>query len=222
MEPRLLEFKRITEKNIEDAEQMVIGDQTYGTEGQAIEDIFKKHTKNDDISIVMMKICLLDFTNGTNINKHRKKISLYEIAKKITDIKNIDSRIEEGDPKVVNEIAKCIDKATGDELVNLFSFASKFCHYHNKHGYGKDDYSIFDSVVQAVLPVYFEKDITRSQIEKWRKDYNYKAFNDFIGEKLEKMQINIDGRRGKFDHFLWYPNKDKMPIRKKDMIIWID
>ena len=108
MEPRLLEFKRITEKNIEDAEQMVIGDQTYGTEGHAIEDIFKKHTKNDDISIVMMKICLLDFTNGTNINKHRKKISLYEIAKKITDIKNIDSRIEEGDPKVVNEIAKCI------------------------------------------------------------------------------------------------------------------
>lgn len=218
---KTLTFKRITSENLENTENKVINDPLYGTEGVAIEKIFKDYVKNTDVHIVMMKICLLDFTNGTNINKHRKKISLYEIAKKITEINNIDERIEKGDSSVVNEIAKCVHKETKEELVNLFSFASKFCHYHNRYGYNKDDYSIFDSVVQAVLPVYFN-DITYSKIEKWRKNYNYQEFNDFIGEKLDTLGLQISGRRFKFDHFLWYPNKDKMPIRKKDVIVWDD
>lgn len=218
---KTLTFKRITSENLENAENQVINDPLYGTEGVAIEKIFKDYAKNTDVHIVMMKICLLDFTNGTNINKHRKKISLYEIAKKITEIKNIDRRIEKGDPSVVNEIAKCVHKETKQELVNLFSFASKFCHYHNRYGYGKDDYSIFDSVVQAVLPVYFD-DITHSQIENWRKDYQYEKFNQFIGDKLGDLKIPIEGKRFKLDHFLWYPNKDKMPIRKKDIVVWED
>lgn len=218
--PKDIEFKRITEENLENAENMVISDPLYGTEGKAIEKIFKDYKENNDIQVVMMKICLLDFTNGTNINKHRSKISLYEIARKITLIDNVDKRIEDGDPTVVNEIARCVD-ATDEELVNLFSFASKYCHYHNKYSYEKDDYSIFDSVVQTVLPIYFKGKITRAKIESWRKNYKYENFNKFIGDRLDELNISVTGRRRKFDHFLWYLNKDKMPIRQKDNVIWV-
>ena len=52
------------------------------------------------------------------------------------------------------------------------SFASKFCHYHNRYGYNKDDYSIFDSVVQAVLMTisYAKQYRYISIIMSWEKE----------------------------------------------------
>lgn len=147
-----------------------------------------------------MKIGLIDVTNSTNISRYKKCISVVDLAQVIVSIPNIDYRIKNGDPSVVNLIAK----NNGD--INLFSFASKYCCYHNRNIYDKDDYSIYDSVLRNYLPLYFN-DITKSQFEKWVKSFNYKAYNDYISAKLDELSIFTEYRKRKFDHFVWSLNR---------------
>ena len=118
----------------------------------------------------------------------------------IVKIKDIDKRIKDGDPEVVNEIARCNGK------INLFSFASKYCCYHNKNVYEKDDYSILDTILRDSLPRYFD-DVTSRQIEKWQKSFDYKKYNDYITTKLDELGITLDYKKRKFDHFVWYTNR---------------
>ena len=147
-----------------------------------------------------MKIGLIDITNSTHLSQYKNKISMVELSNIIAAIPNIDARIQMGDPEVVNEIARSNGK------INLFSFASKYCCYHNRNLYGKDDYSILDTVLKKYLPRYFD-DITKSQIQKWQDRYQYKEYNDYITRKLDELGIHTENRKRKFDHFVWYKNR---------------
>ena len=189
----------ITEENIEKVHREVLEAISYGKEEIIIHDVLNKFPKNDDINVIAMKIAVIDVTNSTQLSRYKNKISLYELANIILNIDNFDERIKNGDPELVNIISKSNGK------INLFSFASKYCTYHNNEIYGKDDYSIFDSVVRKMLPKY--SNISLSQIEKWRKNHHYKAFNDSITKLLDDNNIHIKFRKRKFDHFLWFPNK---------------
>lgn len=189
----------ITEENIEKVHREVLESISYGKEENIIHDVLNKFPKNDDINVIAMKIAVIDVTNSTQLSRYKNKISLYELANIILNIDNFDERVKNGDPELVNIISKSNGK------INLFSFASKYCTYHNNEIYGKDDYSIFDSVVRKMLPKY--SNISLSQIEKWRKNHDYKSFNDSITKLLDDNNIHIKFRKRKFDHFLWFPNK---------------
>ena len=125
---------------------------------------------------------------------------MVELADIISSIPDIDARIAIGDPEIVNKIAKSNGK------VNLFSFASKYCCYHSRNLYERDDYSILDTVLKEYLPRYFD-DITRGQIQKWQDSFNYQAYNDYISKKLDEYGITVSYRKRKFDHFVWYKNR---------------
>ena len=185
----------LTNDLIEEGHREVKATYNYGKEDDIITNCFKNFPLNNDVTIVAMKIGLIDITNSTHISQHKSKISVVELAECIVNIKNIDERIKNGDPEVVNEIAKSNGK------INLMSFASKYCCYHNKNLYGRDDYSILDTVVKKSLHKYFD-DINTSDIQKWQNDYNYKAYNDYITNKLNKLNINITFRKRKFDHYI--------------------
>lgn len=191
---------KITNENLDKVYKEVLADEAYGKEDKLITDAFSKYPKNNDIAIIALKIGLIDITNSTNISRYKSKISVVELAEHIAGIKDIDKRIADGDPTVVEEIAG----ANGN--INLFSFASKYCCYHNRNVYGRDDYSIFDTVLMETLPMYFD-DIKKSKIESWRADRKYKLYNDFITKKLDELNITTSYRRRKFDYFVWYPNK---------------
>lgn len=190
----------ITNESIEEAHNKVKISDNYGREDDLITDCFMRFPKNDDVNIVAMKVGLIDITNSTHISQYKSKISVVELAESIVSIKNIDERIKFGDPEVVNEIAKNNGK------INLFSFASKYCCYHNKNLYGKDDYSILDTVLKKSLPKYFD-DITKTKIQRWQDNFQYKEYNDYITRKLDELEIKIEYRKRKFDHFIWYYNK---------------
>lgn len=191
---------KITNEIIEEVHLQVINSDSYGKENELITDCFKRFPNNEDITIVAMKIGLIDITNSTHVSQHKSLISAVELAESIVNIKNIDERIAKGDPEVVNEIARSNGK------INLFSFATKYCCYHNVNLYNRDDYSILDTVVKESLPLYFD-DISKSQIQKWQDNFEYKKYNDFINKKLDELGINIDFRKRKFDHYIWYKNK---------------
>lgn len=190
----------ITNEAMEEAEALVQGIENYGPENELITRCLQKFPKNIDSDVVAMKIGLIDITNSTHLSQHKSKISMVELANIIATIPNIDARIEAGDPEVVNEIARSNGK------INLFSFASKYCCYHNRNLYGRDEYSILDTVLKEYLPRYF-CDISKGQIQKWQDGFDYKAYNDYITRKLDEYGITVEHRKRKFDHFVWYKNR---------------
>lgn len=195
------QYLEITESNIEKIDKLV-NKSYYGDENKIIHDMLNKFPKNDNLTIIAMKIATIDVTNSTHLSQYKEKVSLYDLADFILNIKDFDKRVKAGDPRLVEEIAKNNGK------INLFSFASKYCTYHNVEIYQNDDYSIFDGIVKKMLPIY-NSDITTGKIERWRQTYNYVDFNNAIRELLDSKNINIKGRRRKFDHFMWYPNRKK-------------
>lgn|SRR5574344_456322 len=190
----------ISNETIEDANRDVEQSDNYGPENKLITSCLRKFPYNTDIDIVAMKIGLIDITNSTHLSQHKSKINMCEFSERIAKIPNIDERLKNGDPEVVNEIAKSNGK------INLFSFATKYCCYHNRNLYGKDDYSILDNVLKEYLPRYFH-DVTKSQIQKWQNSYDYKSYNDYITKKLDELGITIEFRKRKFDHFVWFKNR---------------
>lgn len=190
----------ISDETLEEIEALVQGTDNYGPENELITRCLKKFPLNTDPDVVAMKVGLIDITNSTHLSQHKSKISMVELANIIAAIPDVDERIKNGDPEVVNIIAR------SNGRINLFSFASKYCCYHNSNLYGRDDFSILDTVLKEYLPKYFA-DVTKGQIQKWQDSFNYKAYNDYITGKLEELGITAENKKRKFDHFVWYLNR---------------
>ncbi len=186
-------------KDLHEGHNDVLSDDKYGKEYRLIEDVLKKYPNNKTIEDVACKIAVIDFTNSTNLRQN--KINLYTLAKIITNI-DFDAKVAKGDVSLVSDIiSKC--------PVKLYSFASKYCCYHNTFLYNRDDYSIYDSVVKKHLPEYATEKLPAS---KWRKNFNYETFNQYIGDLLDEYGITAatePQRRRLFDHYVWYKNRNK-------------
>ena len=182
-------------KDLHEVHNDVISNYKYGKEYRLIESVLKKYPNNKTIEDVACKIAVIDFTNSTNLHF----FNLYTLAEIITSI-NFDARVAGGDVSLVSDIiSKC--------PVKLYSFASKYCCYHNTFLYNRDDYSIYDSVVKKHLPEYATEKLPAS---KWRKNFNYETFNQYIGDLLDEYGITAatePQRRRLFDHYVWYKNK---------------
>ena len=86
------------------------------------------------------------------------------------------------------------------------SFRKQNFNRDTKNFYGRDDYSIFDSVLKKSLPRYFN-DITKAEIQHWKNSIDYKTYNDYITKKFNELNITIKFRKRKFDHFVWFQNR---------------
>lgn len=200
--PHEQQYLPLTEENIEKQHKVVGASSNYGKEGLIIHDVLNAFPLHNDLNTIAMKIAVIDVTNSTHLSQYKSRLSLYDLAKVILEIPNFDDRLAEGDPELVNIIARNIG------AVNMFSFASKYCTYHNVEVYGRDDYSIFDGIVKNTLPHYIQG-LTTNKIDTWRRSFDYEAFNECVGKLLDENNIHIPFRRRKFDHFLWYANRKK-------------
>ncbi len=96
---------------------------------------------------------------------------------------------------------------------NLFSFASKYCHYHNALVYNRDDYAKYDTIVHDCLPLYLQKAgitlrgrrITPHTLNSLRQKYDYATFNQLIDQILES--VTIPKKKLMFDYMMWYYNR---------------
>ena len=190
----------LTEENIEKQHKFVGASSNYGKEGLIIHDVLNAFPLHNDLNTIAMKIAVIDVTNSTHLSQYKSRLSLYDLAKVILEIPNFDDRLAKGAPELVNIIARNIG------AVNMFSFASKYCTYHNVEVYGRDDYSIFDGIVKNTLPHYIQG-LTTNKIDTWRRSFDYKTFNECVGKLLDENNIHIPFRRRKLDHFLWYANR---------------
>lgn len=193
-------YLSLTEENIEKQHKFVGASSNYGKEGLIIHDVLNAFPLHNDLNTIAMKIAVIDVTNSTHLSQYKSRLSLYDLAKVILEIPNFDDQLAKGDPQLINIIARNIG------AVNMFSFASKYCTYHNVEVCGRDDYSIFDGIVKNTLPHYIQG-LTTNKIDTWRRSFDYEAFNECVGKLLDENNIHIPFRRRKLDHFLWYANR---------------
>lgn len=204
-------IKDLDNKILDEAyDKAVVKDHTYSNENKLIKDVLLRFPDNNDVNIVAMKIALIDVTNSTHLHQYKTNINLLELAEFITN-KNLDfdNRVKLGDESLVVDIAKNIGK------INLFSFASKYCFYHNTMLYKKDDYAKFDGIVKDCLPLYAQKynvsykdeKLTTRTLENLRKTFNYSEFKKIVKDVLKS--ITTSNKIAKFDAVMWYYNRSK-------------
>jgi hypothetical protein len=197
---------KITKKMLEDNYNDVVNDDRYGYAMKRVCSVFKEYPLNTEDNIITIKIALLDLTHSTNLSKNFSNIELKDIVSKIksTEI-NFDKRVENGDPSLVSELSKWSKEEKG---VNLFSFFSKYCLYHNYGAYDNDDYVIYDSVLKENIRKY--NSATPYKINKLRENFDYEEYKKIINDIIEENKLEkVDKVRRKIDLLIWYPNRKK-------------
>lgn len=145
---------------------------------------------NDNIEDILLKCSTLNDFYSTNI------YSIYPVAKHILDL-HIDSRISDGDEKLVDDIKNI---TIGDKTKSFYSFATKYCSHHNP-----TDYPIYDSYVDKVLR-YFKGIDGFSDFD----DSDLKCYSCFKRILLDFRRFyNLEVYNLKqIDQYLWQLGKD--------------
>ncbi len=206
-------IEKITNEDLELYAKKVKEDKRYGNENLLIQNAFTQLPYNHDISVVAMKIALIDITNGTNLSRNLGKDGgLYRLANKITKI-HFDERVQKGDFSLVEELAIWTKQEIGK---NLFSFITKYCLYHNINCYDKDDFAIYDSVVCKNLHKYISKEeyrnitgkkLYKNSFTKLKDEMNYQEYMNIIDYIIHKNNITVSKAHRKLDWYIWYKNK---------------
>ena len=166
----------------------------YVWQESSLDKLFHKDYKyNTDLNEILIKCsCLNDFYS-TNI------FSIYPIAKKIFEL-NIDKRLKEGDPTLVNDIAHI---TINDKEKYFYSFASKYCSHHNNI-----EFPIYDYFVDRMLMYFKKKDKFSSFTQADLKDYV--KFKKILIEFKKYYNIDEYNLRD-IDKYLWIAGKEYFP-----------
>lgn len=207
--------------------QDIYGDSRYGIDNGFTQKSLEKYPSNTDSAVIAMKIAIVDMENSTQLSrllgeKGTRNINLKDIVGKIQSIP-FDERVARGDLSLVSELSLW-SSSLG---LNLFSFFSKYCTYHNTYVYHKDDFSIFDKVVKEHLGDYlsmadcrefFGADIklrkgqtvtkfVDGKIEAMRQSCDYGQYVRLVDFLLQKHCIARPNKRRELDWFIWYRNR---------------
>lgn len=211
---------KFTKDDFDIVETEIKNSQRYGYDIDAR--ILKAYPDNNDEQIVAMKIALIDMLNSTHLSLHLGKISLKEIIEKLMDTTtDFDNRCKKGELSLVSELIEwSINKG-----VNLFSFFSKYCVFHNYYVYNRDDFVIYDAVLRKHLGDYISKtdyqalfNVTlknktqiHNEIDCMRKDKKngYINYLKLINEILDLNNIDEEfpKRHRKLDQLIWWRNR---------------
>ena len=168
--------------------------------------------KNDNLEEVLLKCATINTFSSTNV------FDLLSVANHIVDLQ-IDERLAYKDLSLVNDIAKI---EIGGKEHNFYSFASKYCHYHNP-----ETYAIYDRYVDKVLCLFLKEfcNIRGEQlreydefilvIKEFRQHYN---LDNLSLEDLDKYLWQLG--RWYFNPYLtykYYNREDENPFPSKDI-----
>jgi len=169
--------------------------ENYTLQENALEKLFNRtYPQNTEIEDVLIKVSSLNDFYSTNI------FSPFTVAKHIVEL-NIDKRLEESDVTLVNDIAKV--KMDNGNVINFYSFATKYCSHHKPY-----DYPIYDSYVDKILRYFRDED----SFHKFRTAElkEFPAFKDIL--ITFRNFYGLDNYSLKdIDRYLWQLGKEKFP-----------
>jgi hypothetical protein len=178
-------------------------DPVYLLNKNSLDDLIVKYPNSTDLIGLRIKSICINECYSTRINSK----DLIPLARWICSIKNVDSKIKSGDASIVNEIAASCSIG-GVTTKDVYSFASKYCHFHNP-----DQFPIFDSFVHDMLcQLQNEQDFYRIQTGERRKftQADLKNYSKF--KKIRRAFVDYF-KLGSYtvldiDKFLWRAGRD--------------
>jgi hypothetical protein len=169
--------------------------QKNSAEEEAIKELCKTFPDNKDYKGVLLKSIVINELYFTGI------IAIKNVARHIFEL-DIDARLKQGDPEVVDQIAKLT--INGKERRN-YSFATKYCSFHNPSAY-----PIYDSFVDRVLRAYQKQDAFSSVALGDLKEY--RRFKEVLQGFVNFYDLGKPGAR-ELDYFLYGFGKEKFAER---------
>lgn len=165
----------ISLKQIENAKSIYSQLTKWNIANNTLSEYFKSNPVNDSKKIILIKVLIIDSLYKTNL---KDQIS---VAENIASIKNLDKLLKEGNREAVEKVSNWQNK-------NLLSFASKFCHFHNK-----EKYPIYDKYVIIAL---------KNLLKNWKDDRTFINFLNGINNfRIENSIKNVPYED--LDKFLW-------------------
>lgn len=191
-------YKKISANDIERVQNELKEHPVYSLDDKLVKDILKLYPNHSCDSVyIAAKIAIINVANSTQLEKHKKVISMYDLANRIKKIKDIDNRLDAGDKTLVTEIANLYGKP------RLTSLASKYCMLHNRYVYKKDLLVKYDDLVRRGLPDYVNVKVTHM-------GHNYDLYYDKIQEVIDYNNLgHIKNIREKLDQYIWWTKKQK-------------
>ena len=158
----------------------------------ALSQLFGLFPDNVDRTHVLLKVVVLNRLYNTNI------LAVQTVAKHIVHL-GIDDLLKSGAPHAVDLIAEV---KIADENKVFFSFATKYCNWHNP-----TEYPIFDGNVDECLSFYRKRD----------------HFADYRSEDF--YSGTMASRRGKFfgvmSAFRQHYGLDSLSFKQIDKFLWL-
>ena len=131
--------------------------ESYSIQEDILQRLVKDYPDHTNKAAVEVKVKLLNLFYSTYI------LATNRMTEHILGINNIDARLKKGDKSLVEEIAKL---TIGSKTYNLYSFATKYCAYHNPEAF-----PIYDNIVAKVLTKLNTGKETDKAFEKKLRDY---------------------------------------------------
>ena len=163
--------------------------ENYAVEDKVLKWLFETYPKNTNLNEIILKITCLDSFYSTNLTMSAK---IHGIAEKILRL-NFDKRVQGGDLSLVDELA---NSAT----TKIYSFASKYCSWHNWEVYKKDDFVIFDSLVRTKLKD-FNKSYEFAKFSGKKLKENYAKYKEVLEKFRAEFSLECDFKT--LDKYLW-------------------
>ena len=165
--------------------------ENYRNQESALNKLFHEtYPKNIDLDEILIKVATLNDFYSTHI------LNIFEVAKHIKNIENLDYRLQTGDESLVNEIAEVGLKTNKGKNIIFYSFATKFCSHHNNK-----DFAIYDSYVEKILMHFKKCDNFSNEFTKKEDLKEYPKFKNILIDfrKYYKLDCNLK----KLDRYLW-------------------
>lgn len=159
-------------------------------------------------------------SSGTTPGSNQGIKYTVETIRKITTLKE---DLSNGNPDLVNKISVAIPNR------NIFSFVSKFCTFVSRYAFEderKDNYCIYDNVLNNILPyyawIYLGESYKKRKNSSIRAEFveipDYGGYRELIdkirNKSYEKTGYQIS--RKDFDSLLWYYYKGVDLLNKKE------
>lgn len=168
-------------------------DETQAIVEHALSKLFHLFPENTALEDVLLKVVALNDLYRTGI------LATSKVAEHILQL-NIDPLLKAGASEAVDRIARI---QLGNKARNNYSFATKYCAWHNPK-----DYPIYDSFVEQMLWGYRKRD----QFSPFQRQalWKYQEFKRVITRFREHYHLSAFALKD-IDKFLWLAGKKYYP-----------
>ncbi len=168
-------------------------DETYMVVERSLTKLFRAFPNNINLEDVFLKVIVLNDLYRTAI------WATYQVAEHIVSL-NIDHLIREGKPEAVDMIARI---RLGNKIRNNYSFATKYCAWHNPSAY-----PIYDTFVDKMLWAYRRQDQFDSFLHQDLLKYD--RFRQIVRNFQRHYHLTTYNIKD-IDKFLWLAGKEYFP-----------